>query len=184
MGIEVHQAYGLTETCGPGCLLDGSDAAAKAGSTGKAFFHTDVMIADEDMQEVADNVPGEVLIRGRHVMKEYWNRPEATQETLVDGSVKTGDVATRDEDGYIFILDRIRDMLISGGENVYPAKIENVILAHPSVAEVAVIGQPSERWGESPLAVVVSAGGGLDAQGIIDHCDGKLAKFKMPKSMP
>jgi O-succinylbenzoate-CoA ligase len=183
LGIEVHQAYGLTETCGPGCLLDGSDALAKAGSTGKAFFHTDVMVVDENMQEVADNVPGEILIRGRHVMKEYWNRPEATQETLIDGWVKTGDLATRDEDGYIYIIDRVKDMLISGGENIYPAEIENVILAHPSVAEVAVIGQHSERWGESPLAVVVRSDEGLDAQKILDHCEGKLAKFKMPKSV-
>jgi acyl-CoA synthetase (AMP-forming)/AMP-acid ligase II len=97
--------------------------------------------------------------------------------------VKTGDVATRDEDGYVYTIDRIKDMPILADENVYLAEIENVILAHPSVAEVAVIGQPSNRWGESPLAVVVRADGALDAEGILDHCDGKLATFKVPKSV-
>ena len=96
--------------------------------------------------------------------------------------MKTGDVATRDEDGYVYTIDRIKDMPILADENVYLAEIENVILAHPSVAEVAVIGQPSDRWGESPLAVVVRADGALDAEGILDHCDGKLATFKVPKS--
>lgn len=97
--------------------------------------------------------------------------------------MKTGDVATRDEDGYVYTIDRIKDMPILADENVYLAEIENVILAHPSVAEVAVIGQPSDRWGESPLAVVVRADGALDAEGILDHCDGKLATFKVPKSV-
>ena len=97
--------------------------------------------------------------------------------------MKTGDVATRDEDGYVYTIDRIKDMPILADENVYLAEIENVILAHPSVAEVAVIGQPSNRWGESPLAVVVRADGALDAEGILDHCDGKLATFKVPKSV-
>ena len=98
--------------------------------------------------------------------------------------MKTGDVATRDDDGYVYIIDRAEDMLISVDENVYLAEIENVILAHPSVAEVAVIGQPSNRWGESPLAVggVMRADGALYAEGILDHCDGKLATFKVPKS--
>ena len=97
--------------------------------------------------------------------------------------MKTGDVATRDDDGYVYTIDRIKDMPILADENVYLAEIENVILAHPSVAEVAVIGQPSDRWGESPLAVVVRADGALDAEGILDHCDGKLATFKVPKSV-
>lgn len=97
--------------------------------------------------------------------------------------MKTGDVATRDEDGYVYTIDRIKDMPILADENVYLAEIENVILAHPSVAEVAVIGQPSDRWGESPLAVVVRADGALDAEGILDHCDGRLAKFKVSESM-
>lgn len=116
-------------------------------------------------------------------MKEYWNRPEATAETLVDGWLRTGDVAAMDEDGFVYIQDRIKDMIISGGENVYPAEIENVILAHPGVAEVAVIGQPSERWGESPFAVVVVGGEGASEADIINYCDGKLARFKLPSGV-
>ena len=105
-------------------------------------------------------------------MKEYWNRPEATAETITqDGWLRTGDVATIDEDGYVYIQDRIKDMIISGGENVYPAEIENVILTHPDVAEVAVIGQPSEKWGESPFAIVVRKGESLADSDVIDHCN-------------
>ena len=115
-------------------------------------------------------------------MLEYWNRPEATAETITqDGWLRTGDVATIDSDGFIYIQDRIKDMIISGGENVYPAEIENVILTHPDVAEVAVIGQPSEKWGESPFAVVVRKNEALSEADVLAHCDGKLARFKLPK---
>lgn len=115
-------------------------------------------------------------------MLEYWNRPEATAETITqDGWLRTGDVATIDDDGFIYIQDRIKDMIISGGENVYPAEIENVILTHPEVAEVAVIGQPSAKWGESPFAVVVRKSETVSEADILAHCDGKLARFKLPK---
>jgi O-succinylbenzoate-CoA ligase len=183
LGIEVHQVYGLTETCGPACLTSPDEALAKVGSTGKAFFHTEVRVVDEAGRDVEPGQPGEVLVRGRHVMKEYWNRPEATAETLRDGWLRTGDVATIDKDGCIYIQDRTKDMIISGGENVYPAEIENAILGHPQVAEVAVIGQPSERWGESPLAVVVKAEPELRAEDVLDWCRGKLARFKLPKAV-
>jgi len=177
LGVEIHQVYGLTETCGPACLISPDEALTKVGSTGKAFFHTDVRVVNEAGEDVAPGEPGEVLIRGAHIMKEYWNRPDATAETLKDGWLWSGDVAIMDEDGFITIQDRTKDMIISGGENVYPAEIENVLLAHPGVAEVAVIGQPSEKWGESPLAVVVKADPGLDAGAVLDHCRGKLARF-------
>ena len=115
-------------------------------------------------------------------MKGYWNRPDATAETITqDGWLRTGDVAVMDEEGFVYIQDRIKDMIISGGENVYPAEIENVILGHPDVAEVAVIGQPSERWGESPFAIVVRKSDTLSETDILQHCDGKLARFKLPK---
>lgn len=181
IGIEVQQIYGLTESCGPACVIDAENAIKKLGSTGRAFFHTEVRIVDENGQDCAASEQGEVWVGGPHIMKEYWNRPDATAETLVDGWLRTGDVAAMDEDGFVYIQDRIKDMIISGGENVYPAEIENVILDHPGVAEVAVIGQPSERWGESPFAVVVKKSDDLTEADILQFCDGKLAKFKMPK---
>ena len=183
LGIEIHQVYGLTESCGPACLTSPDEALAKIGSTGKAFFHTEVRVVNERGEEVAPGEPGEVLVRGRHVMKEYWNRPDATAETLRDGWLYTGDVATIDKDGCIYIKDRTKDMIISGGENVYPAEIENVLLGHPKVAEVAVIGQPSEKWGESPLAVVVRAQPDLSCDEVLAWANGKLARFKLPKAV-
>ena len=181
LGIEIHQVYGMTETCGPACIIGPEDAVDKIGSTGKAFYHTAVRVVDANGNDQPPGVPGEVIIRGRHIMKEYWNRPDATAETIVDGWLYSGDVATWDEEGFVTIADRKKDMIISGGENVYPAEIENVLLQHPAIADVAVIGQDSEKWGESPLAVVVAAGEAPSAKEVIDHCDGKLARFKLPK---
>ncbi len=182
IGIQIHQIYGLTESCGPACLITAEDALTKIGSTGRGFFHTDIRVVTDDGSDAAPDVQGEVWVRGKHIMKEYWNRPDATAETLTqDGWLRTGDVATLDESGFVYIQDRIKDMIISGGENVYPAEIENVILSHPDVAEVAVIGQPSEKWGESPFAIVVSKAGSLTEEALLAHCDGKLARFKLPK---
>ena len=182
MGIEIHQIYGLTESCGPACVIDADNALTKIGSTGQAFFHTEVRVVNEDGDDCEPDEQGEVWVKGEHVMVEYWNRPDATAETITqDGWLRTGDVAAMDEQGFVYIQDRIKDMIISGGENVYPAEIENVILAHPDVTEVAVIGQPSEKWGESPFAVVVRKDEGLSENDVLAHCDGKLARFKLPK---
>lgn len=184
MSIEIHQVYGLTETCGPGCLISPEDALTHAGSTGKAFFHTEVRVVDEEGNDCGAEDAGEVLIRGPHVMTGYWNRPEATAETFTDdGWFKTGDIAVMDADGFVYIQDRVKDMIISGGENVYPAEIENVLMAMEGITEAAVIGIPSEKWGESPLAVVVKNDDSITAEDVIAHCDGKLARFKMPKSV-
>ena len=183
LGIEVHQVYGLTESCGPACLVSPDDAITRAGSTGKAFFHTDVRVVDQNGADVAPGDLGEVICRGAHIMKGYWNRPEATAETIRDGWLYTGDLATIDADGFIYIADRKKDMIISGGENVYPAEIENVILSHPNVREVAVIGQASAKWGESPLAIVVKKDESLSERDVLDHCNGKLARYKLPKSV-
>ena len=183
MGIEIHQVYGLTETCGPACLTTPEDALRKAGSTGKAFFHTDVKIVRPDGSECDTDEPGEVIIRGGHIMTGYWNRPEATAEAIRDGWFYSGDVATRDAEGFIWIQDRLKDMIISGGENIYPAELENVILGHSGVADVAVIGVPHEKWGETPLAVVVKKDPELDEATVLSHCEGKLAKFKMPTAV-
>ncbi|MFQ5417067.1 MAG: AMP-binding protein, partial [Myxococcota bacterium] len=177
MGIEIHQVYGLTETCGPACLIAPGEAVSRAGSTGKAFFHTDVKVVDPDGNEVGANETGEVLVRGPHIMLGYWNRPDATAEAIIDGWLHTGDIAAIDADGYIYIQDRIKDMIISGGENVYPAEIENVIAGHPGVADVAVIGMASGKWGESPLAVVVKSDESLTARDVLDamHADSGVA---------
>lgn len=183
LGIEIHQVYGLTETCGPACLISPEDAIRKAGSTGKAFFHTDVKVVDDKGEPVAPGEVGEVLIKGRHIMKEYWNLPDATAEAIKDGWLLSGDLATVDEDGFVFIQDRKKDMIISGGENIYPAEIEDVILSHPGVKEVAVIGLPSEKWGEVPLVVAVKSDPNLQPDDIIGHCDGRIARYKIPKSV-
>jgi O-succinylbenzoate-CoA ligase len=181
-GVEIFQAYGLTESAGPGCLISPEYALEKAGSTGHAFFHTDVRIVDENGSDVDPDEVGELIIRGKHVMKEYWRRADATREAIRDGWLYTGDLASLDEDGFIYIRDRKKDMIISGGENVYPAEIEAVIAAHEAVQEVAVIGVPSERWGESPMAIVVVRDGvEVDAGTIGDHCRDKLARYKQPR---
>lgn len=183
IGIPINEAFGMTETCGPACLLRGMDVADHPASCGKAFFHTDIRVVDENGSDVRPGEPGEILVRGRHVMKEYWNNPEATKDSLRDGWLHSGDVATIDKDGFIYIKDRLTDMIISGGENVYPAEVENVILAHEKVRDVAVIGQESEKWGESPLAIIVKKSDDLSADEIMAFCVGKLARFKLPKTV-
>lgn len=181
MGIEVRQVYGLTESCGPACVMDGTNALRKPSSTGRAFFHTDVRVVNEQGEACAPGEAGEVLVRGAHIMVEYWNRPDATAETLIDGWLHTGDVAIMDEDGFVSIQDRIKDMIISGGENVYPAEIEAVLMAHPDISEAAVIGQASEKWGESPFAIVVKTREELSEAEVLDYCRGKLAGYKQPR---
>ena len=181
MGIEVAQVYGLTESCGPGCLILGEDAVKHAGSTGRAFFHTDMRVVDGKGNECPTGENGEVVLRGRHMMVGYWNRPDATAQTMRNGWLHTGDVGSVDAEGFLTIRDRIKDMLISGGENVYPAEVENVVLSHPSVSDAAVIGLPSPKWGEVPLAVVVRKDPSLTEAEVLEWCKGKLAPFKRPK---
>lgn len=183
LGIEIHQVYGLTECCGPGCLISPDQAMQRIGSTGKAFFHTDVRVVDGEGRDVAPGEPGEVIIRAPHNMVGYWNQPEATAETIRDGWLHTGDIALVDADGFLTIHDRVKDMLISGGENVYPAEIENAILRHDKVADVAVIGMPSARWGESAFAVVVAKDDSLTEADIFAHCQNHLARFKQPRGV-
>jgi O-succinylbenzoate-CoA ligase len=183
IGVEVHQLYGLTESCGPGCLIMGEDALTRAGSTGRAYFYTDVRVVDADGKDCASGEPGEIILRGPHNMVGYWKRPEATALALRDGWLYTGDVGTMDEDGFVTIRDRLKDMLISGGENIYPAEVENMLLGHAAVADAAVIGLPSPKWGEVPLAVVVARkGAAIDAAELLAWCKGRLATFKLPKA--
>ncbi len=183
IGIEIHQVYGLTESCGPACLIDSENALKKIGSTGRSFFHTEVRIADGDGNECPPGTAGEVLVRGPHIMREYWNRPDATAEALAGGWLHTGDVAVMDEEGFVYIQDRIKDMIISGGENIYPAEVENVLQGHPGISEAAVIGQPSARWGESPFAIVVRSDPSLDEAGVLKWARAHIAAYKVPKGV-
>ena len=183
MGIAIMQVYGLTETCGPACLMDADNALRLPDSTGKSFFHTEVRVVNGDGEDCAPGEAGEVLVGGKHIMREYWNNPKATAETIIDGWLHTGDVAVMDADGYVTIQDRIKDMIISGGENVYPAEIEGVLGSHPQISEAAVIGQESEKWGESPLAIVVRLDESLSAAEVLEFCRGKLAGFKRPQGV-
>ncbi|WP_439105533.1 long-chain-fatty-acid--CoA ligase [Congregibacter sp.] len=183
LGIEIHQVYGLTESGGPGCLIVGEDSLSRVGSAGRAFFHTEAKVVDGHGDTVAAGETGEILLRARHIMKEYWNRPDATAETLRDGWLHTGDIATMDAEGFVTICDRKKDMIISGGENVYPAEIENVLMQHDDVADAAVIGLPSEKWGESPLAIIVPGNAALEESSVMAFCQGKLARFKQPTAV-
>jgi acyl-CoA synthetase (AMP-forming)/AMP-acid ligase II len=183
LGVEILQVYGLTESCGPACLMDSANALRKPSSTGKAFFHTLVRVVDGEGNDCAPGEAGEVLVKGAHVMREYWNRPEATAETLIDGWLHTGDVAVVDDEGFISIQDRIKDMIISGGENVYPAEIEAVLMSHPDITEAAVIGRESARWGESPFAIVVRSDTSLTEYQVADFCREKLAGYKQPQGV-
>jgi len=184
LGIRIFQAYGLTESCGPGTLLLHEDAARKVGSCGRPQMHTEAKIVDDAGNTIPPGSaqPGELLLAGRHIMKGYWNRPEATAETVKDGWLHTGDICTWDAEGFITICDRKKDMIISGGENIYPAELENVLAACPEVQEAAVIGVPSQKWGETPLAIVVPAPGAAPTPASLQAwCRANLAGYKVPQ---
>ena len=182
LGIAVNQVYGMTETCGPGCLILGEDAKARPGSTGRGYFYTDVRITAPDGTECPPGVSGEVCMRAPNNMVGYWNKPDATAEALRDGWLYSGDVGVMDKDGFVTIVERLKDMLISGGENVYPAEIENVLLSHPGVADAAVIGIPSAKWGESAMGVIVrTPGSDVTEADLIALTKSKLASFKSIK---
>ena len=183
LGVDILQVYGVTETCGPACLIDAKNAIEKAGSAGPAFFHTQIRVVDESGNDCPPNEAGEVLVAGRHILTEYWNRPEATAEAIKDGWFYTGDIATMDEDGFVYICDRKKDMIISGGENIYPAELENVLFSHPKIADVAIIGQKSAKWGEVPLAIIIKGDESLTDADVLGYCGDKLAKFKQPKGV-
>ncbi|GAB4579013.1 MAG: long-chain fatty acid--CoA ligase [Anaerolineales bacterium] len=182
-GVIFRQGYGLTEV-GPNCFsMTDEESELKSGTVGKPIFHSQMrLINPETGQDVGVNEPGELLIKGPHVTTGYWRNPEATAKALVDGWFHTGDTARRDKDGFYTIIGRYKDMLKSGGENVYAAEVEAVLREHPAVAECALIGKPDEKWGEVGLMVVVlEKGRSVTEQELKDYCDGKLARFKIPK---
>lgn len=181
-GLTFKQGYGLTEA-GPNCFtLDGRDAVRKAGSVGFPNMHLDVQVVDDEGVVVPHGEVGELWIRGPHVTPGYWKNPEATAAALQGGWLRTGDCVKQDEEGYYYIVDRKKDMYISGGENVYPAEIEAVLHAHPGIAEAAVIGIPDPKWGEVGLAVVaLREAGSLGEAEVFEHLKARLAKYKIPK---
>jgi fatty-acyl-CoA synthase len=143
-----------------------------------------VEVVDDQARETKPRELGELVMRGGHIMKGYWRNEEATAEALRNGWLHTGDIAYRDEDGFLYIADRKKDMIISGGENIYPAEIESVTFGHPKVADVAIIGMPDQEWGESVKAVVVPKKDvALAPEEIIEYCRGKIAKYKIPKAI-
>ena len=184
-GLPLQQAFGMTETSPMVLSLGPEDAVTKIGAAGKPGMHTQVRIVDDNGDDVTKpGVTGELWVRGPNVTPGYWNKPEATAEAITDGWLHTGDAARTDDDGYYYIIDRWKDMYISGGENVYPAEVESVLYELPEVAEVSVIGVPDEKWVEVGRAcVVLKEGASLDAATIINHCRAKLARFKVPQSV-
>jgi fatty-acyl-CoA synthase len=190
-GCDFAQGYGMTESTAQLTLLSPEDhRRALAGkpelllSAGRPLPGTEIRIVDESDRPVPAGMIGEILGRGPQLMRGYWNLPEASAETLKGGWMHTGDAGTLDEDGYLYIQDRTKDMIVSGGENVYPREIENVLFEHPAVADVAVIGVPDEVWGETVKAIVVlREGESATDEEIMDFCRGKLAGYKRPRSV-
>lgn len=183
-GILIRQGMGLTETSPTLFLTDAEHALSKIGSVGKPVLHTEIRIVDEGGGDVRTGEIGELWARGPNVTPGYWERPAANEESFTDGWLHTGDAARMDDEGYVYIVDRWKDMFISGGENVYPAEVEQVLFHNPSILDVAVIGVPDPRWGEAGIAVVVPRDpGAFDGDAVLSYLDDKLAKFKIPKSV-
>ncbi len=185
-GVALRQGYGLTET-GPLVLnLEAADAGRKAGSAGKPVLHAEVrVVAEAGTRDAAPGEVGELWVRGPAVTPGYWNNPEATRAAFVEGGwLRTGDAVRVDEEGFFFVVDRWKDMFVSGGENVYPAEVEKVLHHHPAVAEAAVIGVPDPKWGEVGRAVVVPKPGQAPTEAELRaHCAAALARYKVPRSV-
>ena len=188
-GPNFCQMYGMTETSGVVTALlpedhdPGGPRSNLLRSCGKPTAGNELRVVGHDGEEVADGEVGEIWIRGPGVMKGYWRNPEATEGSITeDGWYKTGDAGYL-VDGYLFIHDRIKDMIISGGENIYPAEVENALMSHPGVSDAAVIGVPSDRWGETVKAVVSRGDGALTEEEVISHCRQRLAHYKCPTSV-
>ena len=184
-GVEIVQGYGLTEAAPNVLCLPPEEATRKRGFAGKPYPHVDVALRDVDSGTLLPGAAtGELVVRGPNVFPGYWRNPEATAAAFADGWLLTGDVAERDEEGFYRIVGRLKDLVISGGENVYPAEIESVLFEHEAVADVAVIGVPDERWGEACVAfVVLEPGAVADAEELLGHCRERLAKFKVPREV-
>jgi fatty-acyl-CoA synthase len=181
-GLAFKEGYGLTEAGPNNFYIHPERAKQKIGSVGVPMFHNQIRVVDAQGQDVAHEETGEVWIHGPHLFSGYWNKPESTAEALVDGWLRTGDLARRDADGCHYIVGRKKDMIITGGENVYPLEVEHILEQHAAVSEVAVVGLPDAKWGEAVTAVLVlRAGATLTGEQLKEYCIGKLANYKIPK---
>jgi fatty-acyl-CoA synthase len=177
-------AYGLTETVSGDTFLDRDGLLSKLGSVGRPCLYLELDIWDEHGVSVPAGERGEVVLRGPKVFKGYWRDPDATSTAFAGGWFHTGDIGVRDVDGYLYIVDRLKDMIVSGGENIASSEVERVLYEHESVVEVAVVGMPDERWGEVPVAfAVLQPAATTTPDELIEHCRGQLAKFKVPKQV-
>ena len=180
-GITISQIFGQTEASTI-TFLSPDDAVLKIGSVGLPVFHGEVRIVDKMGKDVSPAEVGEIIIKGPTLMSGYWNRPDLTSETIRDGWLYTGDLAKTDEEGYVYIVDREKDMYISGGENIYPAEIEKVLHSHPKIFDAGIVGVPDEKWGEVGKAfIVLKPGETMSDSEIFEFLKGKVAKYKIPK---
>lgn len=177
-------AYGLTESVSGDTFLDRDSTISKLGSVGRTCLHVEVQTWDDDDRPVPAGERGEIVLRGPKIFKGYWRDPEATAKAFRGGWFHTGDVGIIDEDGYLYIVDRLKDMIISGGENIASSEVERVLYEHPAVLEAAVVGKPDPKWGEVPKAfVALREGATATPDELVDHCIANLAKFKVPKEV-
>jgi len=183
VGCHVRQRYGMTENAGKGSS-DRISEPFHAGSVGRPYKHTDIIIVDDDDKEMPAGQAGEILTRGATTMKGYFKDPEATAETMRNGWLHTGDIGYLSEDGWLFVVDRKKDMIIKGGENIYPCELEEILYTHPDVADAAVVGQPHDLYGEEPIAFVVpQTGVELEMDSVFEHMKRHTTKFKIPSKI-
>lgn len=181
-GIPVFQTYGMTETASQCATLSPEYCLQKLGSAGKALFPNEIRIVGRDGREAAPHIPGEIVVKGPNVTIGYFNREAETAERIRGGWLFTGDIGYLDREGFLYVLDRRSDLIISGGENIYPAEIESVLLSHPAVADAGVIGIEDEEWGQVPAAFIVKApGAGVAEEELVEFCRQRLAKYKLPR---
>ncbi|OBF75483.1 long-chain fatty acid--CoA ligase [Mycobacterium sp. 852002-51613_SCH5001154] len=182
-GTQILAAFGQTEMSPVTCMLLGEDAIRKRGSVGKVIPTVAARVVDENMNDVPVGEVGEIVYRAPTLMSGYWNNPEATAEAFAGGWFHSGDLVRMDADGYVWVVDRKKDMIISGGENIYCAEVENVLASHPSIVEVAVIGRSHDKWGEVPIAVAAVAGEQLLLDELAEFLAERLARYKHPKAL-
>ncbi len=182
-GVPLVQVYGSTETAPIAAYIPIQQTLDRPASTGKAAIHCDIRLVDEQGRDVPVGEKGEILVRGPNVMTEYWNDPEATRAAISDGWFHTEDIAHYDSDGFLYVDGRSKDMIITGGENVYPAVVESILSECDDIREVAVVGRPDDYWGEVVVAVVVAQGEHKDAQRILSFCEGRIAHFETPREV-
>jgi acyl-CoA synthetase (AMP-forming)/AMP-acid ligase II len=179
---EIIDGYGLTENTSATTMLKGKDVIERPSSVGLPDLFTEIAVFDENMGPVSVNIVGEIAVRGPTVMKGYYKNPEATAETIKDGWLLTGDLGRKDEDGYLYVVGRKKEMIISGGENIYPAEVESAINLHPKILESAVIGVPDPKWGETVMALIVlHPGETMTTEDLDAHCIRTMARYKRPR---